>query len=77
MAAPSTSNGHPLPSALLFDLDGTVCDTDPLHLEVFAALFKEWGAPHVDHPFFNKHISGRLNHDIFSAWMPGKPTDVR
>lgn len=62
-----------LPSALLFDLDGTVADTDPLHLEVFRELFAQWGIE-VDHAFFNKHISGRHNRDIFSKWMPGSPT---
>lgn len=64
---------HHKPSALLFDLDGTVADTDPLHLVIFAEIFKEWGIP-IDRTFFNAHISGHHNSDIFGKWMPGKPS---
>jgi phosphoglycolate phosphatase-like HAD superfamily hydrolase len=53
--------------AVLFDIDGTLTDSDPLHFEVFKALFKEVGVPSVginqgdeiDMHFFHKHISGR------------------
>lgn len=62
-----------LPSALLFDLDGTVANTDPVHLQVFRELFAQWGID-CDAAFFNKHISGRLNRDIFGKWMPGNPS---
>ncbi|SLN10710.1 Fructose-1-phosphate phosphatase YqaB [Pseudoruegeria aquimaris] len=56
--------------ALLFDLDGTMLHSDPIHVEVFAEML----APHgiaVDEAFYNAHIHGRLNADIFAEFMPG------
>lgn len=56
--------------ALLFDLDGTISETDSLHHPVWAAML----APHghdVDWDFYEKNISGRLNPDIVAEFMPG------
>ncbi len=56
--------------ALIFDLDGTLADTDPLHLQVFAELL----APHgyvVDETFFRTRISGGRNQQIFKNLFPG------
>lgn len=55
--------------ALLFDLDGTISETDSLHHPAWAAML----APHghdVDWPFYEKNISGRLNPDIVAEFMP-------
>ena len=56
--------------ALLFDMDGTLAATDPLHAEVFADVL----APHgftVDHDFYQRQIAGRTNRLIFQELFPG------
>ncbi|WP_022799086.1 HAD family hydrolase [Thermus islandicus] len=49
--------------ALLFDLDGTLADTDPLHLLAWREALKPYGLE-VDREFYGKRISGRLNPEI-------------
>ncbi|MFN4231746.1 HAD family hydrolase [Thermus sp.] len=49
--------------ALLFDLDGTLADTDPLHLLAWREALAPFGIQ-VDQAFYHKRISGRLNPDI-------------
>jgi HAD superfamily hydrolase (TIGR01509 family) len=56
--------------ALLFDMDGTLTATDPLHADVFADIL----APHgfiVDHAFYAERIAGRTNRLIFQSLFPG------
>jgi len=56
--------------ALLFDMDGTLTATDPLHAAVFARVL----APHgftVDHSFYADRIAGRTNRLIFQSLFPG------
>lgn len=59
--------------AVLFDMDGTLCDTDPIHHEVFSDLLlqhgKNGGVP-IDDEFFRTHIAGRTNESIFAAIWP-------
>lgn len=57
------------PGALLFDLDGTLIDTDPLHAAVFRELFAERGIT-IDHAFYLAHVHGRLNGEIFAEHFP-------
>ena len=54
---------------LLFDLDGTMILSDPLHVAVFADLFAERGR-RIDAGFFRDRIQGRLNADIFAEFFP-------
>ncbi|GAA5335073.1 MULTISPECIES: HAD family hydrolase [Thermus] len=49
--------------ALLFDLDGTLADTDPLHLLAWREVLKPFGLA-VDRDFYQRRISGRLNPEI-------------
>jgi len=49
--------------ALLFDLDGTLADTDPLHLLAWREALRPYGLE-VDLGFYRKRISGRLNPEI-------------
>lgn len=44
-------------SALLFDIDGTMADTDALHLEAFNEVFAPFGY-HFDHARFTKELQG-------------------
>ncbi len=59
--------------ALLFDLDGTMIDSDPHHLAVFSELFAERGRE-IDGAFFAEHLQGRLNADIFGEFFPDEDT---
>lgn len=55
--------------AVLFDLDGTLAHTDPIHFQVWQSLL----APHgmtVDQKFYDRFISGRLNPDIVRDLLP-------
>lgn len=59
-------------AALLFDLDGTMLVSDPIHVAVFADML----APHgiaVDEAFYMARIHGRLNADIFAEFLPDHP----
>uniref|UniRef100_A0A6V1QDF9 Riboflavin kinase n=1 Tax=Heterosigma akashiwo TaxID=2829 RepID=A0A6V1QDF9_HETAK len=54
---------------ILFDLDGTLSDSDGIHLKVF----QDFLAPHgfkVDEEFFMKNIHGGQNVDIFGRLFP-------
>ncbi|HEY9737113.1 MAG TPA: HAD-IA family hydrolase [Trichocoleus sp.] len=55
--------------ALLFDLDGTIVSTDPLHLSVWRELLQPYGYT-VDKGFYQARISGRLNADIVLDLLP-------
>ncbi len=57
--------------ALLFDLDGTLVQTDPLHAAVFAELFAERGQPLTEADYLSR-IHGRQNADIFGDAFPGE-----
>lgn len=59
-------------AALLFDLDGTMLMTDPIHMGVFADLLGPRGFI-VDDAFYMKHIHGRLNVDFFAEFLPDEP----
>lgn len=56
-------------AALLFDLDGTLVDTDHLHLDAFNLLFAEHGFQ-VDRPTYNAKIMGKPNSGIAETFLP-------
>lgn len=55
--------------ALLFDLDGTLIDSDPLHARVFIEMFAARGIE-IDEAFYAAEIHGKFNTEIFSAHIP-------
>jgi HAD superfamily hydrolase (TIGR01509 family) len=55
--------------ALLFDLDGTLANTDPLHQIVWQQLLEPYGYQ-VDALFYRQRISGRLNQDLVRELLP-------
>jgi len=64
-AAPCVSYNWKRIKGFLFDIDGTLCDTDPLHLVAFRDCLKKAGIKQeVDETFFKANISGRSNPDI-------------
>lgn len=61
--------------AVLFDIDGTLADTDPVHFTTFVDVLQREGfndGEPVDLEFFKQRISGRQNrqicHDLFPEW---------
>lgn len=58
---------------ILFDVDGTLCDSDPLHHYAFREMLQEigfnGGVP-IDEDFFIEHIAGKHNDDIARALFP-------
>lgn len=58
--------------ALLFDLDGTMLASDPIHEAVFTDLWISRGLP-VPDGFYMDQIHGRLNVDVFAEFLPDEP----
>uniref|UniRef100_A0A1D1YHS7 Phosphorylated carbohydrates phosphatase TM_1254 n=1 Tax=Anthurium amnicola TaxID=1678845 RepID=A0A1D1YHS7_9ARAE len=59
--------------AVLFDIDGTLCDSDPIHYFAFREMLQEIGYNNgvpITEEFFVKHISGRHNDDIAHFLFP-------
>jgi HAD superfamily hydrolase (TIGR01509 family) len=71
---PSRTRRTDLCEALLFDLDGTISDTDSLHHPAWARLLAPYGYE-VDWPFYERNISGRLNPEIVAEFMPDLPEE--
>lgn len=57
-------------AGLLFDLDGTLLMSDPLHRRVFAEILAPTGRV-VDEAFYARHIHGPHNLDTFAELLPG------
>lgn len=55
--------------ALLLDLDGTLAETDSLHLPTWVDVLRPYGLE-VDEEFYKERISGRLNPDIIEDLLP-------
>jgi HAD superfamily hydrolase (TIGR01509 family) len=58
--------------ALLFDIDGTLADTDPLHLQAFNEVL----APHgitLDHARYKREVMGFSNDLIMQRLLPHDP----
>ena len=55
--------------ALLFDLDGTLAETDSLHLPTWVAVLRPYGVE-MDEEFYRESISGRNNLKIVEGLLP-------
>ncbi len=55
--------------ALLFDLDGTLANTDPIHFQTWQAVLQDYGLE-IDHAIYNRQFSGRTNAAIVSDLLP-------
>ncbi|PKI51302.1 hypothetical protein CRG98_028306 [Punica granatum] len=59
--------------AVLFDVDGTLCDSDPIHLQAFQIMFQEIGfnaGVPVDEQYFIENMAGKHNDDIARFLFP-------
>lgn len=61
-------------AALIFDLDGTLVDSDPYHLRAFREMGARTGID-VDEEYFLQHISGRSNGEICAGLWPAASED--
>jgi HAD superfamily hydrolase (TIGR01509 family) len=57
------------PRALLFDLDGTLVDTDTIHLSAWQEILGPHGFE-LDADEYRRRISGRLNNAIVADYFP-------
>jgi HAD superfamily hydrolase (TIGR01509 family) len=55
--------------ALLFDLDGTLIESDPLHAQVYVEMFAARGID-IDERFYFTEIHGRQNTEVFRKHLP-------
>ncbi|XP_027912599.1 haloacid dehalogenase-like hydrolase domain-containing protein Sgpp isoform X2 [Vigna unguiculata] len=59
--------------AVLFDIDGTLCDSDPLHYLAFSEMLQQigfnGGAP-ITEEFFIEIVAGKHNDDIARSLFP-------
>jgi HAD superfamily hydrolase (TIGR01509 family) len=60
--------------ALLFDIDGTLTDTDALHLQAFNEVLGPHGHS-FDHARFTKELQGFSNASISERFLPGQPPE--
>jgi HAD superfamily hydrolase (TIGR01509 family) len=56
-------------AALLYDLDGTLANTDPIHFRAWQEGLQPFGLD-IDETFYKRRISGRLNPDIVADLLP-------
>ncbi len=74
LGAAGRGTGHRLTHvtrALLFDLDGTLLKSDPLHLKAFGEMFAERGMTLTEEDYV-KRIHGRHNSEMFPELFPGE-----
>jgi HAD superfamily hydrolase (TIGR01509 family) len=60
--------------ALLFDIDGTLTDTDALHLEAFNEVLGPYGHA-FNHARYTKELQGFSNASISERFLAGEPSD--
>ncbi|BAU66682.1 HAD-superfamily hydrolase, subfamily IA, variant 3 [Stanieria sp. NIES-3757] len=56
-------------SAILFDLDGTLANTDPIHFSIWQELLAQYNI-NCDRTFYQTYISGRTNAEIIQELLP-------
>jgi beta-phosphoglucomutase len=62
--------------ALIFDMDGTLADTDPVHIRAFVDFLAPFGIT-VDDEVYRTRITGRTNDRIFADLLPDRSADER
>ncbi|MEH2177864.1 HAD family hydrolase [Nostoc sp.] len=56
-------------AAILFDLDGTIVNTDPIHYRAWQEMLLNYSIE-IDETFYKSRISGRLNPEIVKDILP-------
>ena len=73
MPADSSTAGA-VPLNLLLDIDGTLAITDRLYLLAFQDLMQPFGYTGVDEAWFEKHVAGKVDAEVFRALLPADST---
>lgn len=60
--------------ALIFDMDGTLVHSDPVHLQAFAEVLKPEGVT-INEEVYRSSIIGRTNEAIFASLLPHLPVE--
>ena len=60
--------------ALIFDMDGTLVHSDPVHLEAFAEVLRAEGVD-ITEEIYRSTIIGRTNEAIFASLLPHLPVE--
>lgn len=68
--------GFERPEALLFDMDGTLSDTDLVHRRAMVDTFAARGVSLSDDDF-HRHVSGQSNQTIFAHFFPALSGEER
>lgn len=55
--------------AILYDLDGTIADTDPIHFIAWQDCLREYGI-HIDETIFREQMSGSTNPRLIAKFLP-------
>jgi HAD superfamily hydrolase (TIGR01509 family) len=56
-------------SAILFDLDGTIVNTDPIHFQAWRQMLASYDLE-IDEAFYKSRISGGINPEIVKDILP-------
>ena len=74
--AKGQAQGQVTGRALLFDIDGTLADADPLHLKAFNQVLGPLG--HVfDHARFSRELQGFADASIGERFLPDETVERR
>jgi len=60
--------------ALIFDMDGTLVHSDPVHLQAFAEVLNPEGVT-IDEHVYRSAIIGRTNESIFASLLPHRTVE--
>lgn len=63
-------------ACLLFDLDGTLVDTDRIHLRAFNRVLEPYGRQ-IDAAYYSTEVMGFPNPTIMEKLLPGRPEEER
>lgn len=78
LMAGASALAPPRARAILFDIDGTLFDSDPVHLRAFQKILVEEnfnGGVEIDDVFFRERISGRQNKLICADLFPERDAE--
>jgi HAD superfamily hydrolase (TIGR01549 family) len=64
-----------MPSAIVFDFNGTLSDDEPVMCEIFQTLFAEHGKPLTERQYYDE-LAGLSDPEIVRTWLGPEHPDV-
>jgi beta-phosphoglucomutase len=61
-------DARPMPSAIVFDFNGTLSDDEPLMCGIFKSLFAEHGKPLTEREYYDE-LAGLSDPEIVRTWL--------